>query len=291
MKTKLKDYLLVTLGCFLAAIGINGFMAANNIVSGGVGGLAVSFAAMFGWDRGIIALAINIPLLILCYFFLGKTVFISTLYGSWLFPIFIQLTAKVPTFTHNQLLGAVFGAIVLGIGLGLVFIGNSSTGGTSIPIKIIEKYTPLSLGFIMTVVDGLVVLTGLIAFHDVDGVLYSIISLLIIGFVVDTMIAGTQSSRNIMIISQKHLRIKEYITKDADRGVTELPVFGGYTGQDKRMLMLTIATFELQRIQTAILEIDPTAFMVVMPANQVLGRGFSLHKHLQHNDDDYLLPM
>lgn len=291
MKDKIRDYVLVTIGCLVSAIGINGFMAANNIVSGGIGGLAISMQAIFGWDAGTFALIINVPLLVLCYVFLGKSTFISTLYGSWIFPIFIKLTSGMPSLTHNQLLGAVFGAIVLGIGLGLVFMGNSSTGGTSIPTKIIEKYTPLSLGFIMTVIDGLVVLTGLIAFKDVDGVLYSIIALVIIGYVVNLMMTGFQSSKNIMIISQHSAEIKGKIAAAANRGVTEIPIYGGYTGQEKRMLMVTVLTVEVPTIEHLIQAIDPTAFVIIMPATQVHGRGFSLTKHFELADEDILPPV
>lgn len=291
MKEKIRDYVLVTIGCLISAIGINGFMAANNIVSGGIGGLAISMQAIFGWDAGTFALIINVPLLVLCYVFLGKSTFISTLYGSWIFPIFIKLTSGMPSLTHNQLLGAVFGAIVLGIGLGLVFMGNSSTGGTSIPTKIIEKYTPLSLGFIMTVIDGIVVLTGLIAFKDVDGVLYSIIALLIIGYVVNLMMTGLQSSKNIMIISKHSAEIKGKIAAAANRGVTEIPVYGGYTGNEKRMLMVTVLTVEVPTIDHIVQAIDPTAFVIVMPATQVHGRGFNLTKHYQLADEDVLPPI
>lgn len=291
MKTKLKDYALVTIGCLISSIGVNGFMAENNIVSGGIGGLAISMEAIFGWDRGLFILLINIPLLILCYVFLGRSVFVSTLYGSWIFPIFINWTSKMPSLTNNQLLGAVFGAVILGIGLGLVFMGNSSTGGTSIPTKIIEKYTPLSLGFIMTVIDGLVVLTGLIAFKDVDGVLYSIIALVIIGYVVNLMMTGFQSSKNIMIISQHSAEIKGRIADAANRGVTEIPIYGGYTGQEKRMLMVTVLTVEVPTIEHLIQAIDPTAFIIIMPATQVHGRGFSLTKHFELADEDILPPV
>lgn len=291
MKDKIRDYALVTIGCFISAIGINGFMAANNIVSGGIGGLALSMQAIFGWDAGTFALIINIPLLLLCYIFLGKSTFISTLYGSWIFPIFITLTSGMPSLTHNQLLGAIFGAIVLGIGLGLVFMGNSSTGGTSIPIKIIEKYTPLSLGFIMTIIDGLVVLTGLVAFKDIDGVLYSIIALLIIGYVVNLMMTGFQSSKNIMIISKHSAEIKEKIAAAANRGVTEIPVYGGYTGHEKRMLMVTVLTVEVPTIDHIVQAIDPTAFVIIMPASQVHGRGFSLTKHYEMAEEDVLPPI
>lgn len=291
MVKKMKDYALVTIGCFIAAVGINGFMAGNNIVSGGIGGLSLSLQAMFGWEAGTVALAINIPLLVLCYLFLGKATFVSTLYGSFIFPIFINLTANIPSFTNDQFLGAVFGAVALGIGIGLVFMGNSSTGGTSIPVWILHKYTPLSLGIAMTLVDGIVVLTGLIAFKNIDTVLYSIIALIIIGYVVNLMMAGFQSSKNIMIISEKSAIIKEKIAESANRGVTEIPIFGGYTGRERRMLMVTVLTIEVPTIERIVQEIDPAAFIIIMPATQVMGRGFSLHKSFEISEEDVLPPV
>lgn len=290
MNKRLKDLSLVTLGAFIAALGFNGFMAENNIVSGGVAGLAISMSQLFGWHPGHFALAINVPLLLLCYLFLGKNVFISTLYGSWIFPIFINLTAGIPSLTDNQLLAAIFGSSIFGLGLGLVFLGNSSTGGTSIPIKILHKYSPLSLGVATIIVDGFVVLTGFIAF-DVDSVLYSIIALVIISYVINAMVVGLETSKTIMVISEKYDAIKAIIAETADRGATEIPVVGGYTGQERRMLMVTALTIELPTIQRLITDIDPTAFMVIMPAHQVMGRGFSLTKNFQLADDDILPPL
>lgn len=291
MKEKIKDFLLVTLGAFISAIGLNGFMAENNIISGGIGGLALSMQALVGWNPGDFALIINIPLLILCYIFLGRSVFISTLYGSWIFPIFIKLTATIPSFTNDRLLAAIFGSTILGIGLGFVFMGNSSTGGTSIPVKIINQYTPLSLGLAMTIVDGLVVLTGLIAFKNVDVILYSIIALLIVSYVVNLMLTGLQSSKNILIISEKSSLIKQQVSQATNRGITEIPIFGGYTGTPKKMLMITVSTFEVPTIEHTIQGIDPTAFIIIMPASQVMGRGFSLTKNFKLPDEDVLPPI
>lgn len=290
MKQKLKDFALVTIGSFISAVAFNSMFVENHIASGGVGGLAISMNALFGWNTANFVLIANIPLLLLCFFFLGKEVFIKTIYGAWIYPIFIKLTAGLPTLTHNTLLAAVFGGIVIGFGLGLVFVGNSSTGGTGIIIQLLEKYTPIPLGTCMAFVDGLVVGLGLIAF-DVDTVMYSIIALLAIAYFVNLVMAGADSSRNIMIISKHHTEIKEYITKVADRGVTELPIVGGFTGQENRMLMTTVSRLEYQRLETNILAIDETAFIVVMPANQVKGRGFSLQKTHQNLENDILIPM
>lgn len=289
MKHKLKDFVLVTIGSLISAAGFNMMFLDNHIASGGVGGLAISLKALFGWNPSTFVLIANIPLLILCFLLLGRQTFIKTVYGSWIYPLFIKLTEPLPTLTNNPLLAAIFGGIILGFGLGLVFLGNSSTGGTGIIVQILHKYTPMPLGAVMALVDGIVVGISLVAF-DTDTVMYSIIALLSITYMVNRMMTGADSSRNVMIISKKHQEIKEYITTVVDRGVTELPVMGGYTGQEKRMLMTTVSRPELQHIEQAIIGLDETAFIVVMPATQVHGRGFSLHKsHLI--EDDILIPM
>lgn len=289
IKDKIKDISLVTIGSFIASIGYNTMFVENKIASGGVGGLAISLKELLGWNPSLFVLYINVPLLLICWMFLGKSVFLKTIYGSWIYPIFINLTDTLPTITHNPLLAAIFGAIVIGFGLGLVFLGNSSTGGTGIIVQVLNKYTPLPFGLLVGTVDGIIVMIGFMAF-DTDTVLYSIISLITITYIINLMMTGSDSLRNIMIISKKHQEIKDYITKFADRGVTEFPVLGGYTGKENRMLMTIVSRPELQHIENQILKIDDTAFIIVMPATQVRGRGFSLQKNYQL-DDDILLPM
>lgn len=290
MKKRLKDFFLVTIGSLIAALGYNAMLVENKIASGGVSGLAVSLKELFGWNPGNFVLFTAAPLLILCWIFLGKEIFFKTVYGSWVFPFFIKLTENIPTLTHNQLLAAIFGGVVLGLGLGIVFYGDSSTGGTGIITQILNKYTPIPLGIILLVTDGTIVAISAIAFPP-DTVMYSIISLVVVSFTIDAIMAGLNSSRNILIISNKSESVKEYITNTADRGVTQIPILGGYSEEEKTMMMTTVSTREFPKLQTQILKIDPTAFMVVMPASQVLGRGFSLHKNYKHDDDDLIRPM
>lgn len=290
MKKKLIDFGLVTIGSFIAAVGFNSFFLENHIASGGVVGIAISLKALLGWNPGYFVMFSNIPLLIACFLFLGNETFIKTIYGSWIYSIFIKLTEHFPNLTHNVLLAALFGGVVCGFGLGLVFWGNSSTGGTGIITQIIHKYTPLPLAIAMTIIDGFSVSLGFIAFN-IDTVMYSIISLIVISYVVNSMQIGISSSRNIMIVSQKNDVIKQYIATKADRGVTEIPVIGGYSGQNHTMLMTTVSRQEVPRLEKNIQKIDKTAFIVVMPATQVMGRGFSLKKYYHFNEKDIILPM
>lgn len=236
MKRRIIDILLVTLGSFIAAVGYNSLLVKNNIASGGVGGLAISLNALFGWNNANFVLATTIPLLILCWFFLGREVLLKTFYGSLVFPTFIKLTEGLPTLTKQPLLAAIFGGIVLGLGLGIVFYGNSSTGGTGIITQILNKYTPLPLGMVLLIVDGIIVAISAIAFPP-DTVMYSILSLGVVSLTIDKMMVGLNSSRNLLIISQNSEQILNYITRVADRGATKIPVLGGHTGHAQNMIM------------------------------------------------------
>lgn len=289
MKQKLIDFILVTVGSFIASIGFNTMFVDNHIASGGMIGISVSLKTLFGLNPSIFLLCSNIPLLILCYFGLGRATFIKTLYGSWIYPIFIGLTEPFPTITYNPLLAAIFGGIIVGLGLGMVFLGNSSTGGTGIITQVIHKYTPLSLALAMTLADGFSVSLGFLAF-DVDNVMYSIIGLGVISYVVSIMETGISSARNIMIVSPKYMEIKKMISSELDRGVTAIAIKGGYTDKNQVMLMSTVSRREVHRFEKSILAIDPTAFVIFTPASHVIGRGFSLTKKHEIVEEDYVLP-
>lgn len=287
---RFKEFFLVTIGTFIMAVGFNSLFLANNIASGGISGLAISINKLFEINPATFIFIVNIPLLIACYVFLGRTTFLKTVYGSNIYPFFLKLTDSLPTLTKDPLLAALFGGIIVGIGIGLVFLGNSSTGGTGIITQILNKLTPIPIGILMGIIDGIIVIIGFIAF-DPDSVMYSILALMTITYIVNLMMSGADSSRNVMIISRYHEEIKEYITTVVDRGVTEFPVVGGFTGKEQRMLMTTISRPEIQKLETNILAIDDTAFLIVMPATQVKGRGFSLQKDHKQYNEDILIPM
>ena len=290
MKRRIIDILLVTLGSFIAAVGYNSLLVKNNIASGGVGGLAISLNALFGWNNANFVLATTIPLLILCWCFLGREVLLKTFYGSLIFPTFIKLTEGLPTLTKQPLLAAIFGGIVLGLGLGIVFYGNSSTGGTGIITQILNKYTPLPLGMVLLIVDGIIVAISAIAFPP-DTVMYSILSLGVVSLTIDKMMVGLNSSRNLLIISQNSEQILNYITRVADRGATKIPILGGHTGHAQNMIMTTLSTREVPKVQGEIQKIDETAFIVIVPASTVMGRGFSLQKDYQRVPNDFINPL
>lgn len=290
MSKKIKNFILLNIGSLVTAVGFNAFFFPNNIVTGGMSGLAISLHEIFGWDTATFMMVSNIPLLLICYFCLGKSIFVKTIYGSWILPIFIKLTQFLPTITETPLLATLFGGLIVGAGLGIVFWSDSSTGGTGVIVQLLGKYTRISLGKSVILIDGIVTVIGFVAF-DSDTVMYSIIGLITISYVINTIQTGVTTLVTVFIVSQDYQPIKHYITTTADRGVTEIPVKGGYSGTNQIMLMTTIAGYEFTKLQEAILKIDETTFITVTPASQALGRGFSLQKSHGRFDDDILMPM
>lgn len=276
-KKQFIDALYVTLGSFVLAISINCILLPNKLVAGGASGISVVVNYLFGINPAIVLYAINLPLLVLCFFLLGKAVGIKTIYGGLVYPFFVGITTNFPTLTHNLFLATIFGGILTGIGLGLEFRGNASTGGTAIISQIVNKYFNISLGVSILFVDGVVILSALYVFNT-DTVLFSLICLYLIGRVVDLVQVGFARSKNVMIISSKYVEIKEKILVELDKGLTMIPIEGGYHKEQSMLLMSVISEKDFSTLKESILEIDNHAFIVSMNASEVFGRGFSLKK-------------
>jgi uncharacterized membrane-anchored protein YitT (DUF2179 family) len=276
-KKQLQDTLYVTVGSFVLAVSINSILLPNKIVAGGANGISVVINYLFGWNPALILYAINLPLLLLCFALLGKEVGIKTIYGSLVYPFFVGITTNFPVLTHNIFLATLFGGILTGLGLGLEFRGNASTGGTAIISQIVNKYFKISLGISILFVDGLVILSALYVFNT-DTVLFSLICLYIIGRVVDLVQVGFVRSKNVLIISPKYEQIREKILIDFDKGLTLIPIEGAYRKNQSMLMMTVISEKDFGRIKESILAIDEEAFIVSMNASEVFGRGFSLKK-------------
>lgn len=277
---RLKETLYVTLGAFILAISVNLIFLPNQIVAGGASGLSIVLNELFGWNVALTLYAINIPLLMLCFLLLGKDVGLKTIYGSLINPFFIAITGSLPPLTNSIFLATLYGGVLTGIGLGLVFRGNASTGGSAIISQIVNKYFKISLGVSVFVVDGFVIATALFVFTK-DTVLFSLISLFIIGRVIDRVQVGVLRSKNLFIISEKYEAIHQMFIKELDKGVTLLPIEGGYTQKQGKIIMTVIPEKEFMAIKEAILAIDETAFFVALDASEVNGRGFSVKRMME----------
>lgn len=280
------DYVYIIFGSFLTAIAFQVFLLPNNIVSGGVSGLSIAANEMFGWSPAIFQYALNIPLLILCFILLGKAAGYKTILGSLLLPFFLIFIGHFPALTTDPLLAALFGGGITGLGIGIVFRAKASTGGTSIIVQILYQFLHFQLGLSTIMVDGLVIMIALLVF-DVETVMYSLIALFIVSRTIDLVQLGFHRNKNVFIISDSPQDIRSEILHTMQRGVTNLGIRGGYGNTDKDMLMVVIQEREFTLLKEVVLKADSDAFVVAMPASEVLGRGFSLEKYFPTHETDW----
>lgn len=274
---RFSDTLFIIIGTLFVAFGFNAFLLPNRIVSGGINGLTIILYETLHLTPSVVLFSVNFILLALSFFLLGKEVFFKSILGSFLVPLFVSLLHGVALNNIEPILAAIFGGVTVGLGVGLVFLGKGSTGGTALIALIVQKYIPIKLGIILGICDGLVILSALFVF-DVQTVLFALIALYLTSRMVDTVQVGPQSSKNVMIISNDYKRIREQIISDLDLGATLIPIEGGLNLETKKMVMVVIQEDQFITLKQAILNIDKEAFVVVTSAHEVVGKGFTAYR-------------
>ncbi|KOS71654.1 membrane protein [Lysinibacillus contaminans] len=267
------EYLYVIAGATIIAIGFNAFLLPNQVASGGVSGISTILHGLFGWNPGLVQYAFNIPLFIAGVLLLGKKFGLKSFVGTITLPFVVLLTDNWEPWTDNPLLGALFGGIVVGLGIGLVFKGNASTGGTDLLAQIITKYTGLTLGTSVLLIDGLIAISAAVVF-DLEKGLYALIGLYVTTKTIDIIQLGFSQSKMVYIITKKQDEVRDAIYAEINRGVTKLPAIGGYTGEERPVLMVVVYQTEFTKLKQLIKNVDPSAFVIVSDAYEVLGEGF-----------------
>ncbi|MDG5471638.1 YitT family protein [Jeotgalibacillus sp. ET6] len=267
------DYLYIILGSIFVAIAFNVFLLPNEVASGGVSGISTILYGVFDWRPSLVQLAFNIPLFIAGLVFLGFQFGLKTAVGSFFLPFAVFLTESWGPWTEEPLLGALFGGIGVGMGLGVVFRGKASTGGTDLAAQIIHKYSGLGLGTCVAMIDGLIVLSSVFVF-DIERGLYALIGLYVTSKTIDLVQIGFGRSKMLYIITNKQEEISQAIFEEVDRGVTKLSAHGGYTDHERPILMCVIDQTEFSKLKNVVRKIDPNAFVIVSDAAEVLGEGF-----------------
>ncbi|MGE7111098.1 YitT family protein [Lysinibacillus sp. NPDC047702] len=273
VRESIVEYVYVIVGAAVIAIGFNIFLLPNQVASGGVSGISTILHGLFGWNPGIVQYGFNIPLFIAGVLFLGKKFGVKSFVGTVTLPFIVLLTNNWEPWTDNPLLGALFGGIVVGLGIGLVFKGNASTGGTDLLAQIITKFTGLSLGTSVLLIDGVIAISAAIVF-DLEKGLYALIGLFVTTKTIDIIQLGFSQSKMVYIITMKQDEVRDAIYAEIDRGVTQLPAIGGYTREARPVLMVVVYQTEFTKLKQLIKTVDPSAFVIVSDAYEVLGEGF-----------------
>lgn len=271
-------YSLIAVGAFVMASGYVLFITPYKIVPGGVYGISIVLHHLLGTPVGLVAICFDIPLTILGIKILGPRFGIKTVVGFLLTAFFIDgltyLWGEQPLVEDDALLSSIFGGVFIGLGLGLIFKSKATSGGSDIVAMIIGKYTKLPLGQLMIAVDSVIVLVGLFAFQDWKIPLYSLIVIFITGRVVDIVLQGISYDKTLFIITEKPKELRDKIINDLNRGGTFIKGKGMYSENDRTIVYTVVNRRELAMLQDFIHHTDPDAFMSVINANEILGKGF-----------------
>jgi uncharacterized membrane-anchored protein YitT (DUF2179 family) len=267
----------IIIGDILFALGFNLFLTPHGLNAGGLSGLAMVLVHFLGFGTvGIITAVVNLPLFIIGGKKLGKNFFFGSLLGMVFLSLAIDLLTWMPVPDVEPLIAALYGGVICGVGLGIVFSGGASTGGSDIVVRLLKlRYRHVPIGIINICFDLCVaVLTGL-AFQDVNSALYSGVAIFVTGNVVDAVVYSFDYSKVALIISPRYEEIAKMITNQLERGATFLHGQGVYKGNDTKVVLTAVKKQQLPELKRLVSEIDPDAFVIVQEAHQVLGDGFS----------------
>jgi uncharacterized membrane-anchored protein YitT (DUF2179 family) len=275
---KIIDLLGITLGAFLIALSIDVFLAPNKLVGGGVSGIAIILYYIFKSPVGITMLLLNIPIFILGIKILGSSFGFKTLYGTFMLSFFVDLLNlfKLPII-KDPIIATVYGGILGGLGLGIVFKYGGSTGGTDILAQVFSHFSGLNLGQSLLIIDGIIVLSAGFIFDFVLA-LYALLVIFVQGYSIDLVQQGLSYTKAALIFSDRPRDIGEKILKELGRGVTVFYGMGLYTWKEREILYCVVNQSEVGRLKEIIHKNDPKAFVVITPAHEVLGEGFKSFK-------------
>lgn len=277
----------IVLGAFLLAASFALFINPYKIVPGGVYGLGIVLHHYFPDIKvGTFGLCLDIPLLLISLRVFGATFGAKTVVAALLTPIFMNLLATYAGQEPNEIFGghmdlsndvllaSLFGGVIMGTGLGIIFKNKATSGGTDIISMILSKFLRFQLSKSIIIVESIVVVVGLIAFGDWKLPLYSLVSIMISVKVIDYIIEGPSDDKLLFIISEKHELIKDYILNGIERGGTYIKSNGMFEGAEKNMIFLVVPRRELVLMQSFIKSVDSEVFMVIVTAHETLGMGF-----------------
>lgn len=266
-------YVYIVLGCIVGGAAYPLFLVPNGIAPGGLTGVATVLNYLFGAPVGVTSLLMNVPLFLMGYKLMGGSFAFRSMIATVLFSLLIDLF-RFPALTDDVLLASVYGAILLGVGLGLILRGGATTGGSDMIAKLVHhRMSFVSVGIILLFVDCTVI--ALAAFTmSTRAALYSLICIFVSSKVIDLVLAGFGSAKMCFVVSAQSAEIASCIMKELDRGVTLLPAVGGYTGKETKALISVVDQKEVLAVKRIVREADARAFMFITDTHETLGEGF-----------------
>ncbi len=274
LKNAIVPFFGVLLGSLIMAVGMNLFLVPHRLAAGGISGLGVIFFHLFDIPAGLTIAVLNIPIFIAAWFILGRDVVLRSIMGTFLFPLAIEVTAPfLPAATQDPLLAALYGGVIMGLGLGLVFHYRGSTGGTALLSLILNRTTGLTMG--QGLLGGDLAVIGLAVFVlGGEAAMYAVISLFVSVKIIDLLQEGFSLAKVVLIITSHAEEMNRRLLRGLGRGVTRFSGRGGYTGEEREILLCIVTRPQVARLKELIYELDPSAFVIIGNAGEVHGEGF-----------------
>lgn len=270
-------YLKILIGSALYAAGFQFFLYPNAIVTGGVTGIAMIINYFSGFPVGVMTLIINVPLFFFSWKRFGLSFILASLAGTVFSSVLVDLFAMVPLeVTHEPLLGAIYGGIIKGLGLGVVYHTGATTGGVDIMAKFLRrKYQHINFSTFILGLDAAVIVAFAVLFKRFDSAMYAIICMFIASKVIDLVLYGAVNSKVCYIITDRSEEIKDGLMNGLHRGVTFLHGEGGWSGEEKHVILCVIKQRQIVELKHLVDAVDPKAFVIVSDSREVFGQGFA----------------
>lgn len=273
-----KDIVAYVVGSILLGVSISMFTAPNHIAPGGVSGISTMINYLTHWPIGTMTLILNVPIFIWAFVEIGFKGVVKSFAATIISSVTIDLMALVVTpYQGSMILASIFGGVLQGIALALVFMRSATTGGTDLIARLLGRHVRfLPIGKLMLLVDGLVVAVSAVVYHSIENAMYAIISIFVCSKLIDAILYGTDvgTGKVLFIISPKSREIAAEILSDVDRGVTILKSCGAYSGKDGEVLLCAVRRFEVAQVKDIVHSIDRRAFLIVGEAGEITGEGF-----------------
>ena len=265
----LKKLIFIAIAIAFIAVSVNMFLGPHQIAAGGLTGLSIIIESAMGIDRSLTVFVVNMGILVLTYFFLGKEVFLNTVIGATLVPIFMDIVPRY-MLIKNIMLSVLVGSVLFGIGVAILYKNKASSGGTAVPPLILKKYFNLDTSIGLFITDCIVVVISLLVF-DLESFFFAIFSIFITSVTMRYIEDGTDKKKIVFILSEKQEEILNELLYTLNRGVTLMPVKGGHTRQEKDMMMITVDIRDYQKVLDTVDKFDKNAFMIANTVTDVHG--------------------